>query len=209
MANLQQREASLKSLELKYLELQQLNEAVTSALEASQRELKSGKGRPKKESNFSQHTSQEQVEAQKRSKELEVQLEMVQRVSEERAQQLEQSLAAQRKLKDEVERLSLLQGWQQDDSVHAAPSSPTFQEERSATRAVAAPRMTAEADVLVQSLPDSPQFQSVEFRAMTSVEEGVMQGLHNDRERVDVLTARIKDLETELVDLNEEHVSQM
>ena len=42
-------------------------------------------------------------------------LEMTRRVSEERAQQLEESLRAQSDLQDQVERLSLLSGWQKND----------------------------------------------------------------------------------------------
>ena len=49
------------------------------------------------------------------SEQLGFDLEMTKRVSEDRAQQLEESLRVQRDLQDQVDRLSLLSGWQQHD----------------------------------------------------------------------------------------------
>ena len=131
--------------------------------------------------------------------------------SEERALQLEQSLQAQRNLQDQVDRLSLLSGFQATDTSSFLPGKPTGvsseREQPLMSSSKPKPGMRE-----VQPVSSASELSSAEFAAVdltddvrAAEDEDAMAALHSERERVETLSDRVRALERELTDLNKKH----
>ena len=179
--------------------------------------------------------------AARRNEQLTFQMEMTKRVAEERAQEVERLLAAQRDLQDQVDRLTMLSGWQPNDlpGHPHLPADGAKQEqggkeakgygieygppaaEQPAQAAVPTPgkhyRLAAAAPAPEAGAADEEEGgggntrdlsldRDVQWKPMGKEDEvNLLKDLDVERDRCDALQDKIKLLETELGDLNEEH----